>query len=61
MTPDDIEHLMDAPGDRLPLLTPGEAGAIVALLGRLAHRDDDQLRRAALELQTRLGLRLPTP
>ncbi|MGW6690834.1 hypothetical protein [Streptomyces sp. NPDC054961] len=59
MTLDDIENLMDAPGDRLPLLTRGEAGAIVALLGRLAHRDDDQLQRAARELQARLGLRLP--
>ncbi|MCY0931852.1 hypothetical protein OTB20_37895 [Streptomyces sp. H27-H1] len=59
MTLDEIEDLMDAPGDRLPLLTHGEAGALVALLGRLANRDDDQLQRAAVELQARLGTRLP--
>ncbi|MFF1411268.1 hypothetical protein ACFVX6_16010 [Streptomyces sp. NPDC058289] len=58
---DQIEDLLDEPGDRLPLLTRGEAGALVALLGRLADRDDDQLQRAALELQARLGTRLAMP
>ncbi|MBT2472914.1 hypothetical protein J7E97_34965 [Streptomyces sp. ISL-66] len=61
MTLDDIEDLLDEPGDRLPLLTHGEAGALVALLGRLAARDDDQLKRAALTLQARLETRLPMP
>jgi hypothetical protein len=59
VTLDDIDALMDEPGDRLPLLTRGEAGALVALLGKLASRDDDQLQRSALELQVRLGMRLP--
>ncbi|GAA3267613.1 hypothetical protein [Streptomyces lavendulae] len=60
MTLDEIDAMMEEPGDRLPLLTRGEGAALVALLGRLVARDDDQLRQSALELQVRLGLRLPS-
>lgn len=48
---------MDEPGAGLPLLTRGEADALVALLGRLANGADD-LKMAALELLARLGMRL---
>jgi len=54
------EALMDEPGDRLPLLTPGEARALVAVLGELAKGGDSEASRDALELQARLGMRLPS-
>ncbi|MFG2617781.1 hypothetical protein ACGFXC_09130 [Streptomyces sp. NPDC048507] len=60
MTLDEIDALMDEPGDRLPLLTRGEGAALVALLARLAARDDDQLQAFATDLQVRLGGRLPS-
>ncbi|NXY93485.1 hypothetical protein HYE82_03490 [Streptomyces sp. BR123] len=45
--------------ERLPLITRGEAEALIAVLGRLADGADDDLRYEALELQARLGMRLP--
>jgi hypothetical protein len=54
------EALMDEPGERLPLLTRGEAGALIAVLGELARGAEDALRCEALELQARLGMRLPS-
>ncbi|MFD6113584.1 hypothetical protein ACFWG0_26225 [Streptomyces yangpuensis] len=54
-----LDELMEQPGDRLPLLTRGEAGALIALLGHLADGADENLRRAAGELQARVGMRLP--
>lgn len=59
MNPCHGEALMDQPGDRLPLLTRGEADTLIALLGQLAEGADDALRYDALELQSRLGMRLP--
>ncbi|MGA5171338.1 MULTISPECIES: hypothetical protein [Streptomyces] len=59
---DDLDLLMDEPGDRLPLLTAGEARAVVALLGYL--QDGAELPDAAVwasELQGRLLRRIPTP
>lgn len=53
------DALMDEPGERLPLLTRGEALALVAVLGELAKNGDPALRYDALELQARLGMRLP--
>ncbi|MFZ3496093.1 hypothetical protein ACODT5_23225 [Streptomyces sp. 5.8] len=50
---------MDRPGERLPLLTRGEAEALVALLGDLAEVTGEDLQMDALELQSRLGMRLP--
>lgn len=50
---------MDQPGERLPLLTRGEALALVALLGPLAETHDAALRYDALDLQARLGMWLP--
>jgi hypothetical protein len=61
VTPDDIEAMLDEAGDRLPLLTRGEAGAVVALLGQLAESADEGLRRVALDVQVRIGMRLPSP
>jgi hypothetical protein len=55
----DFDDLLNAPGDRLPLLTHGEAGALIALLGHLADGADEDLRLAAGELQARIGMRLP--
>jgi hypothetical protein len=55
----DFDDLMNRPGDRLPLLTRGEAGALIALLGHLADGADEDLRLAAGELQARVGMRLP--
>ncbi|MFB8393629.1 hypothetical protein [Streptomyces yangpuensis] len=54
-----LDELMEQPGDRLPLLTRGEAGALIALLGHLADGADEILRLAAGELQARVGMRLP--
>lgn len=54
----DFDDLMDLPGDRLPLLTRGEADALVLLLGRLDGADED-VQRAGLEMQARIGMRLP--
>ncbi|MFI8499480.1 hypothetical protein ACIGFK_13425 [Streptomyces sp. NPDC085524] len=55
----DFDDLMTQPGERLPLLTRGEAGALIALLGQLADGADENLRRAAGEIQARIGMRLP--
>lgn len=55
----DFDDLMTQPGDRLPLLTRGEAGALIALLGQLADGADENLRLAAGEIQARIGMRLP--
>ncbi|MFF3620083.1 hypothetical protein [Streptomyces sp. NPDC002467] len=55
----DFDDLMAQPGDRLPLLTRGEAGALIALLGQLADGADESLRLAAGEIQARIGMRLP--
>jgi hypothetical protein len=60
---DDLDLLMDEPGDRLPLLTAGEARAVVALLAYLQH-DVERPPDAAVwasELQGRLLRRIPTP
>jgi hypothetical protein len=55
----DFDDLMNQPpGDRLPLLTRGEADALVRLLGQLGGADED-VQRAGLELQARLAKRLP--
>lgn len=54
----DLEDLMEQPGERLPLLTRGEADALVQLLGRLDGADE-HVQRAGLELQARIGMRLP--
>ena len=55
----DFDDLMAQPGDRLPLLTRGEASALIALLGQLADGAPESLRLAAGELQARVGMRLP--
>jgi hypothetical protein len=58
---DDLDLMMDEPGDRLSLLTVGEARAAVALLGYL--RDGEQPSDAAVwagELQGRLLRRIPS-
>ncbi|MFE2324574.1 hypothetical protein ACFXD5_11765 [Streptomyces sp. NPDC059385] len=55
----DFDDLMAQPGDRLPLLTRGEASALIALLGQLADGADENLRLAAGEIQARIGMRLP--
>ena len=59
---DDIDLLMDEPGERLPLLTAGEARAAVALLGcvRTGEQSPDSAVWAA-ELQERLLRRIPSP
>ncbi|MFD9256912.1 hypothetical protein [Streptomyces sp. NPDC059538] len=53
-----FNELMEQPDDRLPLLTRGEAGALIALLGQIAEMEG-ALRAAALELQATIGMRLP--
>lgn len=55
----DFDDLMNRPGGRLPLLTRGEAGALISLLGHLSDGADEDLRLAASELQARIGMRLP--
>jgi hypothetical protein len=55
----DFDDLMAQPGDRLPLLTRGEAYALIGLLDQLADGAADDLRLAAGELQARIGMRLP--
>lgn len=55
----DYDGLMQQPGDRLPLLTRGEAGAVMAVLGELANEAQGGLRAAALDLQALIGMRLP--
>jgi hypothetical protein len=52
-----LDEMLERPGIRLPLLTRGEADALVVLLGQLG--DDHPLQYVGLELQARLGMRLP--
>ncbi|MEU9147286.1 hypothetical protein [Streptomyces sp. NPDC048349] len=54
----DFDDLMNQPGDRLPLLTRGEAEALVRLLAQLDGADED-VQRAGLEMQARIAMRLP--
>ncbi|MFJ4009436.1 hypothetical protein [Streptomyces sp. NPDC090026] len=53
---ENLEALMDEPGDRLPLVTAGEARTVVALLAHVAG----PARELAEDLRIRIGLRLPT-
>ncbi|MGR4880636.1 hypothetical protein ACIPUC_14585 [Streptomyces sp. LARHCF249] len=55
----DHDGPMQQPGDRLPLLTRGEARAVMAVFGELADEAQGGLRVAALDLQTLIGMRLP--
>ena len=56
----DFDDLIAQPGERLPLLTRGEACALIGLLDQLADGATGDLRRAAGELQARVGMRLPS-
>jgi hypothetical protein len=56
----DLDDLLDAPGDRIPLLTAGEAHVVLRLLSPLAEGADDGA-EAAEELIMRLARRLPEP
>jgi hypothetical protein len=56
----DLEELLDAPGDRIPLLTAGEAHVALCLLSPLAA-GADAVAEAAEELITRLACHLPEP
>ncbi|MET9321935.1 hypothetical protein ABZX75_17335 [Streptomyces sp. NPDC003038] len=59
---DDFDLMMDEPGERLPLLTAGEARAAVALLGYLRDGEAPPDTAAwAAELQGRLLRRIPSP
>ncbi|MFT2014622.1 hypothetical protein ACMA1D_02055 [Streptomyces sp. 796.1] len=57
MTDDEVWAALEQPGERAPLLTVGEARAVVGLLRQLAA--DDQAGPAA-ELVGRLARRLPS-
>lgn len=48
-------------GQRLPLLTAGEARAVVAVLHLLGESDDGELGDLARDLALRLGSRTPAP
>lgn len=54
------EAPIDQPGERLPLLTRGEAEVLMAVLAQTAEAEVG-LRAVALELQSRNGMRLPAP
>ncbi|MGA4803606.1 hypothetical protein [Streptomyces lavendulocolor] len=57
----DIDLMMDEPGDRLPLLTAGEARAAVVLLGYLQRGTEPPYAAVwASELQGRLLRRIPS-
>jgi hypothetical protein len=56
----DLDDLLDAPGDRMPLLTVGEAHAVLRLLRPLADGDGVEA-DAADELIVRLAQRVPAP
>ncbi|MGW7359449.1 hypothetical protein ACWGI0_23155 [Streptomyces sp. NPDC054802] len=56
----DLYELIDMPGKREPLVTAGEAHAVVQLLELLADGDGEAA-EAAGELRVRLGMRLPSP
>ncbi|MGW4028761.1 hypothetical protein ACWEFL_05455 [Streptomyces sp. NPDC004838] len=55
-----LDVLIDQPGERLPILTAGEARAVVVLLGLLAQAGTDEGEVAA-ELRDRLASRTPGP
>ncbi|MGW0703834.1 hypothetical protein ACWD0A_31925 [Streptomyces sp. NPDC002867] len=56
----DLNDLLDAPGDRMPLLTVGEAHAVLRLLRPLADGNEVEA-DAADELIVRLAQRVPAP
>lgn len=56
----DLHDLLDAPGDRVPLLTAGEAHAVLRLLQPVADAGGEGA-EAADELIMRLARRLPEP
>jgi hypothetical protein len=56
----DLEDLLDVPGDRIPLLTAGEAHVVLRLLSPLVAGAGEGA-EAAEELIMRLARRLPEP
>jgi hypothetical protein len=56
----DLDDLLDAPGDRQPLLTAGEAHVVLRLLQPIAAAAGEDA-AAADELIMRLARRLPQP
>jgi hypothetical protein len=57
----DLDDLLDAPGDRMPLLTVGEAHAVLRLLRPLADGNGAEEADAADELIVQLAQRVPAP
>lgn len=55
----DLDELMDMPGGREPLVTVGEAHAVVRLLEAIGDGDSEEA-GAAGELRMRLAMRLPS-
>ncbi|MEU0991246.1 hypothetical protein [Streptomyces sp. NPDC005953] len=55
----DLDDLLAAPGPRLPLITYGEAQAVIHLLGRLNEATIDEVQIAA-ELRDHLARRAPS-
>lgn len=56
----DVWELLERPGDRVPLVTEGEARAAAELLRLLEEHEGAEVREAATELRRRLARRLPS-
>ncbi|MEU1889571.1 hypothetical protein [Streptomyces pristinaespiralis] len=56
----DLHDLIDLPGERQPLLTLGEAHALVVVLEELTASAVGDIAAVAAELRARLAMRLPS-
>jgi hypothetical protein len=59
-TVEELEALLEEPGERLPLVTAGEARAILGLLAFIDEETHPQAYELAQELRVMVGQRLPT-
>lgn len=59
MSIDQLEALMDEPGERQPFVSAGELRAMLALLDLLDEKTQPQTYELAQELRVRVGRRLP--
>ncbi|MEU7553694.1 hypothetical protein AB0B01_15325 [Streptomyces sp. NPDC044571] len=58
---DEVLALLEAPGERLPLLSRGEAAALIALLGEVDLTSGSPVSMGLRELQVRIAARVGTP
>jgi hypothetical protein len=59
-TVDELEALLEEPGERLPVATAGEARAILGLLAFIDEEVQPQAYELAQEVRVMVGQRLPT-